>query len=173
MLRKPTVWATAVVLGVGGLAASAYAHGFGGHRYGEGMSAIRPCIVVMSPAQRANLKQIFSTQKDTLMTDHQNVENARKTLAGAIVSGTKDVSSQESALATAQQQLQKDMDATAAQVCGQLNSSQLSAAQTLFNNLAALHANSRQQARSYFTQAKAAAGDSAPSSTTPSSSASD
>jgi hypothetical protein len=95
-----------------------------------------------------------------LKTDRQNVASAKQALVSAILSGSKDVSSQESGLATAQQQLQKDEDSTAEQVCGQLSSTQLSAAQTLFNNMTTLHANTRAQAKTYFQQAQAAAGNS-------------
>jgi hypothetical protein len=66
---------------------------------------------------------------------------------------------QETALSNARQQLQKDQDSTASQICGQLNSTQLSAAQTLFNNLWTLRENTHQQARSYFQAARAAAGN--------------
>jgi hypothetical protein len=112
----------------------------------------------MTSTQKANLKQTFSNEKATLMSDRQNVGSARAALASAILSGSKDVSSQESALASAQQQLQKDEDATAAQVCGQLSSTQLSAAQTLFSHLTTLRTNARQQPQSYIQQAQAAAG---------------
>jgi hypothetical protein len=140
------------------LTGNAYAFGYGGDY--RGMSAMGPCIAVMSSSQRANLKQTLSTRKQTLKTDHQNVASAKQALVSAILSGSKDVSSQESALTTAQQQLQKDEDSTAEQVCGQLSATQLSAAQTLFNNLTTLHANTRAQAKAYFQQAQTAAGNS-------------
>jgi len=150
---------TAVVIFAGALFAGyGYAQGFGGHHHG--MSAMGSCIAVMSSSQKANLKQTFSTQRQTLQTDRQNVASAKQTLVSAILSGSKDVSSQESGLASAQQQLQKDEDSMAEQVCSQLGSTQLSAAQTLFNNLTTLHANTRQQAKSYFQQAQAATGNS-------------
>ena len=136
----------------------ALAHGFGEHH--RGMSAMGPCIAVMSSSQKANLKQAFSSEKGPWQTDRQNVVSARHALVSAILSGSKDVSSQESALANAQQQLQKDKDSVAEQVCSQLNSTQLSAAQTLFNNMTALHAKMRQQEKAYLQQAKAAAGNS-------------
>lgn len=157
-MRKLIASAAAAIIGSGFFVASTYAQGFAGHHRG-GISAIRPCIAVMSASQKATLQQIFSTQKQTLRTDHQNVASAKKTLAAAILSGGKDVSSQESTLASAQQQLQKDQDATAAQVCSQLSATQLSAAQSLFNDLVTLHTNTRQQAQSYLQQAQAAAGN--------------
>jgi hypothetical protein len=150
--------AATIVVGTAILAANSYAQGFHGHHHG--MSAVGPCIAVMSSSQKASLKQTFSAERQTLETDRQNVATAKQALVTAILSGSKDVSSQESALATAQQQLQKDTDSTAEQVCGQLSSTQLSAAQTLFNNLTTLHANTRAQAKTYFQQAQAAAGNS-------------
>jgi hypothetical protein len=123
------------------------------------MPAMGACIAVMSTSQRANLKPIFSGEKQTWMADHQKVIAAKKALATAILSGSKDVTAQEASLASAQQQLQKDQDSTAAQVCGQLSSTQLSAAQTLFNNVSALRANEHQQMRTYFEQAQTAAGN--------------
>jgi preprotein translocase subunit SecF len=140
------------------LAGNSYAFGFGGHH--RGMSAAGTCMAVMSSSQRANLKQTFSTTRQTLQTDRQNVSSAKQTLALAILSGNKDVSTQENGLTTAQQQLQKDQDSAAQQVCSQLSSTQLNAAQTLFNNMTALHASTRQQAKTYFQQAQAAAGNS-------------
>ena len=139
-------------------AGNGYAFGPGGHHHGA--SAIGPCIAVMSASQKANLKQTFSNEKQTLQTDRQNVASAKQALVTAILSpGNQGLSTQESNLATAQQQLQKDEDTTAQQVCGQLSSTQLSAALTLFNNLTTLHANTRQQAKAFFQQAQAAAGN--------------
>ena len=133
-------------------ATSGYAQGFAGHHHGN--SAMRTCIGVMSSSQKADLKQ------QSLKSERQNVVSAKQELTLAILSGSKDVSSLESGLATAQQQLQKDEDSAAAQVCGQLSSAQLSAAKTLFNNLTTLHTNTRQQEKTYFQQAKSAAGNS-------------
>jgi hypothetical protein len=138
--------------------ANGYGQRFAGRH--RGTSAMEPCVVVMSSSHKANLKQIFSTEKQSLQTDRQNVASAKQVLVSAILSGSKDVSSQESSLASAQQQLQKDEDSTAEQVCSQLSSTQLSAAQTLFNNMTTLRANTRQQSKSYLQQAKAIVGDS-------------
>jgi hypothetical protein len=149
---------TAAIISAPLVAANGYTQGFAGHQHG--MSAARPCIAVMPSSQKANLKQIFSSERQTLKTDRQNVVSAKQTLTSAILSSSKDVSSQESGLASAQEQLQKDEDATAEQVCSQLSSTQLSAAQSLFNNMTSLRANTRQQARTYFQQAQAAAGNS-------------
>jgi hypothetical protein len=140
------------------LAGIGYAEGFHGHHHGT--SATGLCIAVMSSSQKANLKQTFGTDRETWKNDRQNVATAKQALVSAILSGSKDVGSQESALATAQQQLQKDTDSKAQQVCGQLSSTQLSAAKTLFSNLTTLHANMRAESKSYFQQAKAASGDS-------------
>ena len=137
------------------LIGNAYAFGFGHHRE---MSAAGPCIAVMNSSQRANFKQTFGTERQALQNDRQNVATAKQTLMSAILSNTKDLTTQESGLAAAQQQLQKDEDSAAQQVCSQLSSTQMTAALTLFNNLTTLHTNMRQQARTYFQQAQAAAG---------------
>ena len=113
----------------------------------------------MSSSQKAKLRQIFSSEKQPVEADRQNVVSAKRALVSAILSGSKDVSLQESGLANAQQ-LQKDEDSVTEQVYSQLSSAQLSAVQTLFNNITALHANMRQQAKTYLQQAKTAAGDS-------------
>jgi hypothetical protein len=107
-----------IVMSSGLLASNGYAFGFGGHH--RGMSAMGPCMVVMSSSQNANLKQTFSGEKQTLETDRQNLVSAKQALVSAILSGSKNVSSQESGLASAQQQLQKDEDSMAEQVCSQL-----------------------------------------------------
>jgi preprotein translocase subunit SecF len=95
---------------------------FGSHGHHRGMSAMGPCIGVMSSSQKANLKQTLSSGRQTLKNDHQTVASAKQALVSAILSGNTNVSSQESALATAQQQMQKDEDSAAQQVCGQLSS---------------------------------------------------
>jgi hypothetical protein len=92
-------------------------------------------------------------------TDRQSLMTARNALTSAILSGSKDVSSQESALSTAQAAVQKDRDAMAAQVCGQLSSTQLTAAQTLNTNMTNLRASTHSQAQSYYQTAQAAAGE--------------
>ena len=92
------------------------------------------------------------------MTDRQNVHQAKTALTQAILSGSQDLSSQEEALSAAQQQMLKDRDAFALQVCSQLTPSQLSAAQTMYKKLTALHQSSRAQERQIFQDARAAAG---------------
>ena len=151
---KMYVLAATLAIGAGMIASAAYAEGFHGHHRGGAMGS---CIAVMSSTQKANLKSTFSGLKQTLQTDRQNVMGARNALTTAILSGAKDVSSQEAALASAKTQLQKDEDAVAAQVCGQLNSTQLGAAQTLNTNMTNLHASTHQQAQSYIQAAQAAA----------------
>jgi hypothetical protein len=136
------------------LAPAAFAHGFPHHR--GGASAMMPCMVVATPEQKANLRQLFTSHKQTLITDHQNLRSARQALNEAILSGTKDVTTQEAAVAKAQQQMLHDRDALAAQFCGQLSQQQLSAADTLYKNLSQLHEQSHQQARSYFAAARSA-----------------
>ena len=134
----------------------AYAHE--GHGRGHRDSAMGPCIAVMSKDQRTSLKETFHGQMKSMWTDYQSVEAAKKDLTSAILAGTQNVSAQETALATAQGQLQKDRDTMAAKVCSQLSSDQRTAAQTLYKNLQTLHENSRKQARRYFEAAKVASG---------------
>jgi hypothetical protein len=148
----------AAAIGTGFLAVSAYAHGFG-HHGRHGSSAVMSCIAVMSPAQRANLKQTFAGNKDKFKADFGAVKSAQNALATAILSGSKDVSTQETALSNAKLQLLKDKDAAAIQLCGQLDAKQLSAASTLHNNLVTLHESTHQQARNYFEAARSAAGE--------------
>jgi len=158
---KGYILAATLAIGTGLLASAAHAEGFHGQHRGGG--AMGSCIAVMNSTQKANLKTTFSGQKQTLQTDRQNVMSARTALSSAILSGTKDVSSQESTLASAQAQLQKDEDALAAQVCGQLNSTQLGAAQTLNTNLTNLHTSSHATAKGYFQAAQASANPASPS----------
>jgi hypothetical protein len=158
-MKKGIGAVAAAVAGAGLLSLAGYASAYGGHGFHHhGGSAVSSCVAVMSPARKENLKGIFSGQRNTLKTDFENVATAQKALSAAILSGNKDLSTQETALANARQQLQKDRDAAAMQVCGELNSTQLSAAHTLFNNLSALHESTHQQARSYIESAKTAAG---------------
>jgi Spy/CpxP family protein refolding chaperone len=115
-MKRFGLMAGASSLGLIALGAGSYAHAFG--RMHGGMhrgTAIMPCVAVMTTAQKAKLKTVFGTQKTALRSDWQNVASARKALAAAILSGSKDVSSQEAALNTAQQQLVKDKDALAMQ----------------------------------------------------------
>jgi|GEM_PF-4239404 hypothetical protein len=135
-------------------APTAFAHGFA-HRRGAA-SALMPCMVVATTQQKADLRRMFLSQKQTLITDRQNLRSAKQALNEAILSGSKDVTSQEAAVGKAQQQLLHDRDALAAQFCGQLSQQQLGAAQTLYNNLSQLRAESHRQARSYFAAARGA-----------------
>jgi hypothetical protein len=134
----------------------AQAAGFHGH---HGGGAIGSCIAVMNSTQKSGLKNTFSSEKQTMQTDRQSLTTARNALTSAILSGSKDVSSQESALASAQATVQKDRDAMATQVCGQLTSTQLTAAQTLNTNMTNLRASTHSQAQSYYQTAQAAAGE--------------
>ena len=136
------------------LAPAAFAHGFPHPR--GGASAMMPCMVVATPQQKARLRQLFVSRKRTLITDHQNLRSARQALNEAILSGSKNVTSQEAAVGKAQQQLLHDHDALATQFCGQLSKRQLGAAQTLYKNLSQLRAETHQRARSYFAAARGA-----------------
>jgi phosphoenolpyruvate-protein kinase (PTS system EI component) len=140
------------------LSPAAFAHGFRGHRGG---SAMMPCMAVAQPQQKANLKKMFADSKQTLKTDRQNVKTARNALNEAILSGSKNVAAQEGALSKAQLQMLHDRDMLATQFCGQLSSSQLNAASTLYKNMRKLHEQSHAQAKSYLEAAKSA-GSSAP-----------
>lgn len=151
---KAYVLAATLAIGTGLIASAAHAQSFHGHHRGGAMGS---CIAVMNSTQKGNLKSTFSSQKSTLQTDRQNVMSARQALTTAILSNPSGVSGAESSLATAQAQFQKDKDALAASVCGQLSSTQLTAAQTLNTNMTNLHASTRQQAQSYFQAAQAAA----------------
>lgn len=151
---KKYVLVATLAIGTGFLAAGAHAEGFHGHHGGG--SPIGSCIAVMSSAQRANLKNTFKAQEQTLRTDRQNLATARQALTAAIVSGSKDVTAQETALSSAELQMQKDRDALAMQICGQLSPIQLGAAKTLNTNLANLRQSTHQQAHSYIQNAKAA-----------------
>jgi hypothetical protein len=157
MTKKYVITFAAAAIGAGFLAVNAYAHGFG-HRGHRGSSAAMSCIAVMTPTQKANLKQVFEGNRQKLRDDSGAVKSAKEALAGAILSGSKDVSAQETELSKAKLQLQKDKDAAAMQVCGQLDAKQLSAAETLHKNLATLRENSHEQARNYFQAARTAAG---------------
>jgi hypothetical protein len=157
-MKKLGLVAGAASVAVIALGAAAYAHAFGPmhagmHRNGP----IMPCVAVMTKAQRADLRTVLAGQKATLRSDFQKVAAANNALTTAILSGSKDVSSQEAALNTARQQLLKDRDALAMKVCGQLSSSQLQAAGTLFTKLSSLHQSTHAQARQYFQEAKTAA----------------
>ncbi len=136
------------------LAPAAFAHGFPHHR--GAASALMPCMVVATPQQKANLRRMFLSRKHTLIADHQNLRSARQALNEAILSGSKNVTSQEAAVGKAQQQLLRDRDALATQFCGQLSHQQLGAAQTLYKNLSQLRAESHRRARSYFAAARGA-----------------
>ncbi|HXZ88777.1 MAG TPA: periplasmic heavy metal sensor [Candidatus Binataceae bacterium] len=155
-MRK-LVLVAALAIGTGFVASAAHAQGFHGHHHGGAMGS---CMAVMNSTQKGTLKATFSGQKSALQTDRQNVMSARNALTTAILAGnagSSNVATAEGNLGTAQAQLQKDEDTLAAQVCGQLSSTQLTAAQTLNTNMTNLHASTRQQAQSYFQAAQAAA----------------
>lgn len=137
------------------LASAAFAHGFSHHR--GGASAMMPCRIVATSQQKANLKQLFMSRKQTLITDRENLRSARQALNEAILSGSKDITTQEAAVGTAQQQLLHDRDALATEFCEQLSQQQLGAAQTLYKNLRQLRTESHQQAQKYFAAARSAA----------------
>ena len=83
-----------------------------------------PCMVVATPQQKASLRQLFMNRKQTLIRDHQSLRSASQALNEAILSGSKNLASQEAAVGKAQQQLLHDRDALATEFCGQLSQTQ-------------------------------------------------
>jgi hypothetical protein len=146
--------------------AVAHAHGgFGPHGRHHGSPAAKACIAVMTPDQRSSLKSIFMDAKGNLMSDHQKVQSAKQDLTQAILSKNGDLGPLEQNLSAAKLKLLQDEDAAAVKVCGLLNPKQLSAAEGLYKNLLSLRQSTHQQAREYFKQARAAAGDTSASQT--------
>lgn len=120
-------------------------------------SPMMPCMVVAHPQQKAQLRQLFRKSRHTMIADHHKLMSARKALTEAILSGDKNISSQEEAVAKAHQQLLHNRDAIAVEFCGQLSPKQRAAAETLYKNLATLREQSHEKARAYFKQARSTA----------------
>jgi hypothetical protein len=99
---------------------------------------------------------LWSTLKgSSLHTDMQAVETAKNNLAQQILAKNTSLTQYETALSQAQLKAIQDEDAVAQNVCGQLSSTQLAAASTLYSNLQ----NNRQTVRGYFEAAHQASGD--------------
>lgn len=145
------------------LAPAAFAFGPRDHGHGHA-SAMMPCMVVAQPQQKAKLRQLFMKSKKTFKADHRKLMTAKKELNEAILSGDKNVTSQEEAVTKAHQQLLRDRDAIAIEFCGQLSPKQRTAAQKLYRNLASLREQTHEKARKYCKEAKAAAGTGKPAS---------
>lgn len=159
MNRKYVFSLAAAAIGSGVIAITA-AHAFGGGHHGHhGSGAAKACIAVMTHEQRADLKTIFGDAKTNIIADHKKVSEAKQELALAILSKKDDLGTLESNLSAAKSKLQQDEDAAALKVCGELNPKQLSAAEGLYKNLLTLRENSHKQARDYFKDARASAGD--------------
>jgi hypothetical protein len=80
---------------------------------------------------------------------------ARRNLAQQILAKNPSLTEYETALSQAKLKVMQDEDAIAQNVCGQLSSSQLAAASTLYSNLES----NRQTLRGYFAAARQASGD--------------
>ena len=134
------------------LAASAQAFsGHGGHHHGS--PALAACMAVAPQSTKANLRTTF--KGSSLWTDKQAVQTAKNNLAQQILAKNTSLTQYETALSQAQLKVIQDQDAVAQNVCGQLSSTQLAAASTLYTNLQ----NNHQAVRSYFETAHQAAGD--------------
>jgi hypothetical protein len=141
-----------------GLAVSAHAFpGGGGHHHGS--PALAACMAVTPQSAKSTL---WSTVKgSTLHTDMEAVQTAKNNLAQQILAKNTSLTQYETALSQAQLKVIQDQDAVAENVCGQLSSTQLAAASTLYTNLQ----NNHQTVRGYFEAAHQASGDtSSPSS---------
>jgi len=153
----PWVLMTAVAMSGALMAATASAQVFH-HR--NNWIGIAPCLAVANSTQRTAIRQQFAGNRQTLMTDRDNVMKARQALTSAILSGPNpNLSSEESAVISAEQQLLHDQDAFEVAACGQLSSKQLSAAKTLHETVLNVHENARQQIHKAFQAAQSAAGN--------------
>jgi hypothetical protein len=135
------------------LAVSAQAfsgHG-GGHRHGS--PALAACMAATPKAARENLRTMF--EGSSLRADHEAVQTAKNSLAQQILAKNQSLGGYETALSQAQLKVIHDEDALAQNVCGQLTSTQLAAASTLYTNLQ----NNHQTVRAYFEAAHQASGD--------------
>ncbi|HKD65360.1 MAG TPA: hypothetical protein VKB84_00870 [Candidatus Binataceae bacterium] len=159
MKRKYIFSLAAAAVGSVALAAAAvHAEGFGHHGRHHGSGAVRACIAVMNPTQRANLKTIFTPdEKSTLKGDYEAVKGARNALNLAILGGTTDLSKQEGDLSAAQSKLLADQDKLAVKICGSIGQPQLGSADTLYKNLAALRESTHEKAHEILKEAHAAA----------------
>jgi hypothetical protein len=136
-----------------GLAASAHAFaGHGGHHHGS--PALAACMAVTPKSAKSTLWSTFKSSP--LHTDMQAVQTAKSNLAEQILAKNTSLTQYETALSQAQLKVIQDEDAVAQNVCGQLSSTQLAAASTLYTNLQS----NRQTVRGYFEAAHQASGDS-------------
>jgi len=137
-----------------GLAVSAHAFsGHGGHHHGS--PALAACMTAAPQSIKSNLWSTF--KGSSLRADRQAVETAKNNLAQQILAKNTSLGQYESALSQAQLKVIQDQDTIAEGVCGQLSSTQLVAASTLYTNLQ----NNRQTVKGYFETAHQASGDAA------------
>lgn len=142
----------AAVTGAAILSVAAYAQAFGGHGGHHGSAALSACLAAAPKSVKTSLWSTFKSS--SLRTDRQNVQTAKQALEQQILAKNNSLSEYENALSQAQLKVLQDQDAIAQSVCGQLSSSQLAAASSLYSNLQ----NNRQTVRGYFQAAHQAAG---------------
>jgi hypothetical protein len=136
------------------LTVAAYAQAFGGgggHHHGS--PALMACMTAAPKSVKANLRSTFKSS--SIRTDRQAVETARQNLAQQILAKNTSLTEYETALSQAQLKVIQDEDVVAQNVCGQLSTSQLTAASTLYGNLQS----NRQAMHGYFASAHQASGD--------------
>ena len=90
-------------------------------------------MAVAPQSTKANLRTTF--KGSSLWTDKQAVQTAKNNLAQQILAKNTSLAQYESALSNAQLKVIQDEDTIATGVCGQLSSTQLAAASTLYTNL--------------------------------------
>jgi hypothetical protein len=143
----------AAVTGAAILTLATYAQAFPGHGgHHHGSPALAACLVAAPKSVKTNLWSTFKSS--SLRSDRQAVGTAKQNLAQAILAQNPSLTGYETALSAAQLNVTQDEDAIAQGVCGQLSTSQLAAASTLYTNLQ----NNRQTTRGYFQAARQAAG---------------
>jgi hypothetical protein len=158
MNRKYVISLVAAVLGSAALAVTTV-HAEGGwgphHGHHHGFGAAQACIVTMSPTQKAGLKQIFSSNKDTLKADFKTVKTDRENVQLAILNGGSyngtSLSNLESTLQTDEGTLQAAKDALATTICNNANKT---AALKLYTGLQSQRQSNREAIQSLFQAAR-------------------
>jgi len=144
----------ATVTGAAVLGLAVSAHAFGGHDgHHHGSPALAACMAVTPHSSKSTLWSTF--KGSSLHTDMEAAQTAKNNLAEQILAKNTSLTQYETALSQAQLKLIQDEDAVAQSVCGQLSSTQLAAASTLYTNLQ----NNRQTVHGYFEAAHQASGD--------------
>jgi len=147
---------TAAVTGAAILALAVSAQAFSGHAGGHhhGSPALAACMAAAPEATKENLHSTFKSS--SLRTDMEAVHTAKNNLSQQILAKNQSLGEYEIALSQAQLKVIQDEDALAQNVCGQLTSTQLAAASTLYTNLQ----NNHQTVRGYFKATHQASGNS-------------